>query len=296
MIKKFFRKYGAAYAFLLPWILGMLLFTLVPMIISLYFSLTNFDLFGMPKFIGLDNYKTLFTNDIRYIQSLKVTSIYVFVGVPLKLLFSLLLALILEKGMRGIAFYRAIYYIPSLLGGSVAIAVLWRQVFGRAGIINGFLGLIGIESTTSWIAHPNYSLGTIIILMVWQFGSSMVIFLAGLKQIPKSLYESAEIDGAGWLAKFKKITLPMLSPVILFNLIMQFISAFQAFTPAYIIGGPEGKPLDSLLFYTLYLYTKGFTHLQMGYASAMAWMLVIIIGIFAGFIFYTSGKWVFYDE
>lgn len=295
-MKRFFKQYGTAYAFLLPWMCGILCFTLIPIVLSLYYSFTNYDLFRAPQWVGVDNYVRMFTQDIKYLQSIKVTLTYVFIGVPLKLMFALFLALALNRGMRGLAFFRAVYYVPSLLGGSVAISVLWKNIFGRDGIINRVLQTFGISATTSWIGNPQYSLGTLIILLIWQFGSSMIIFLAGLKQIPQDLYEAAEIDGAGKWKQFVKITLPMLSPIILFNLIMQFISAFQAFTPAFIIGGLEGSPLQSLLFYTLYLYTTGFSRLQMGYASAMAWVLLVFIGALTGIAFYTSKHWVFYDS
>ncbi|HEY5585041.1 MAG TPA: sugar ABC transporter permease [Ruminiclostridium sp.] len=296
MIKTFFKRYGTSYAFLLPWIFGILIFTLIPILVSLYYSFTDFGLFKKPEWIGMTNYIEMFTRDARYIKSIKVTAIYVAVGVPLKLAFALLLAMILNKGMRGLVFFRAVYYVPSLLGGSVAVAILWRQVFGQSGVVNHLLGLIGIRSTTSWIAHPDYTLGVLIALMVWQFGSSMIIFLAGLKQVPIALYEAADIDGAKGVSKFFRITLPMISPVILFNLVMQTIQSFQVFTPAYIIGGPEGKPLDSILFYTLYLYTQGFSRLQMGYASAMAWMLLIVTALITGLIFLTAKNWVFYED
>ena len=286
-----------ALLFLAPWIIGLLVFSVYPIIHSLYLSFTDFNLFEAPNFIGLENYKLLF-NDPRFIESCKVTSIYVFVGVPLQLAFALILAMVLNKGIPGLKYFRAIYYLPALLGGSVAISVLWRQVFGMEGIINQVLGIFGLpESITSisWITNPKYALLTLIILRVWQFGSPMIIFLAGLKQIPQELYESASIDGANTFMKFLKITLPMLSPIIIFNLIMQIISAFQAFTPAYIIGGVTGGALDSLLFYTLYLYIVGFTYFKMGYASAMAWILMIAISLLTIIIFKLSSKNVHYE-
>ena len=258
--------------FLAPWIIGVLVFSIYPIFSSFYLSLTNFTFFGKPDFIGGVNYLRLLS-DPRFIKACKVTTTYVILGVPLQLCFALALAMMLNKGIPGLQYFRAIYYLPALLGGSVAIGILWRQVFGMAGLLNSILGLLGFpESVTniSWITNPKYSVYTLIILRVWQFGSPMIIFLAGLKQIPAALYESASIDGAGKIRQFINITLPMLSPIILFNLIMQIISAFQAFTPAYIIGGSSGGSLDSLLFYTLYLYTMGFSFFKMGIASAMA--------------------------
>ncbi len=287
-----------ALLFLAPWIIGLIVFSIYPILRSLYLSFTDFNLFQAPNLIGMENYIALF-NDPRFIQSCKVTSIYVFVGVPLQLAFALILALALNRGIHGLKYFRAIYYLPALLGGSVAISVLWRQVFGMQGIINQFLGFLGLPdavTTISWISNPKYALITLIILRVWQFGSPMIIFIAGLKQIPLELYESASIDGANTLRKFAHITLPMLSPIILFNLIMQIISAFQAFTPAYIIGGVNGGALDSLLFYTLYLYTIGFNYFKMGYASAMAWILMVAISLLTILIFRFTKNTVHYES
>lgn len=297
-LAKFWNSSKYALLFLAPWIIGMIVFSIYPLFHSLYLSFTDFNLFQAPNLIGFENYNSLF-NDPRFIQSCKVTSIYVFVGVPLQLTFALLLALVLNRGIHGLKYFRAIYYLPALLGGSVAISVLWRQVFGMQGIINQFLGFLGLPDTItsiSWISSPKYSLITLIILRVWQFGSPMIIFIAGLKQIPMELYESASVDGANTFRKFTHITLPMLSPIILFNLIMQIISAFQAFTPAYIIGGVSGGALDSLLFYTLYLYTIGFNYFKMGSASAMAWILMLAISILTILIFKFSKKSVHYES
>jgi multiple sugar transport system permease protein len=240
--------------------------------------------------------------DPRWLTSVKVTLIYVFVSVPLKMVFALGLALLLNRGLRGLPIYRAIYYVPSLLGGSVAIAILWRQIFDTTGLVNQALGLIGrifhigITTNTSWIASPNYALGTLIVLAVWQFGSPMIIFLAGLKQIPTEYYEAATTDGAGALNRFWHVTLPLLTPIVFFNMVLQMIGAFQAFTPAFIVSGGSGGPVDSTLFYTLYIYQEGFGNLHMGYASAMAWVLLIAITIFTAIAFLTSRYWVFYQD
>jgi multiple sugar transport system permease protein len=218
-------------------------------------------------------------------------------AVPVRLIASLFVALILNRGIKGITIYRAIFYIPSLLGGSVAIALLWQQVFGSRGLFNRFLDGLGFTSiaATSWITDPKSAIYTLIVLLVWQFGASMVIFLAGLKQIPDSLYEAGRIDGASKTVCFFRITLPMLSPIILFNLVMEMMHAFQAFTPAFVVSNGTGGVLDSLLFYTLYLYIKGFNQFQMGYASAMAWVLLVIIGLMTICILKTSQKWVHYE-
>lgn len=292
------NKYG--FLFLLPWLIGLSAFTFYPIISSLYYSFTNYNLFTDPDWVGLSNYKNILFENARVIKALKVTGVYVLLGVPLQLITALALALLLNKGIRGLPFFRAMFYIPSLLGGSVAISVLWRQIFGQAGAINKILielGLTTASEAISWVSNPNTSIYTLIILHMWQFGSPMIIYLAGLKQIPQELYESAAIDGARKWKTFRHITLPLLTPIVFFNLIMQVISAFQAFTPAFIIGGGRGGgPLDSLLFYTLYLYFVGFTEFRMGYASAMAWLLLIIIVIVTGLLFVSSRKWVHYDN
>jgi multiple sugar transport system permease protein len=204
--------------------------------------------------------------------------------------------LLLDKGMRGLALYRSIFYLPSMLGGSVAIALLWRQMFGTDGIVNQILRLFGLEATTGWISDPKYALGTIILLHIWTFGSPMVIFLAGLRQIPGMYYEAASVDGATRWVRFTQITLPLLSPIIFFNLVLQIIGAFQSFTQAFVVSNGTGGPSDSTLFYTLYLYQRGFGQFQMGYAAAMAWLLVVIVGVLTAINFFASKYWVFYDD
>lgn len=283
------------YLFLAPWLVGFFTFNVVPMIASFYLSLTNYDFFTSPRWIGFENYVEMFLYDARYLKSITVTLRYMLISVPLQLLFALTLALMLNKGIRGLALFRAVYYVPSLLGGSVAVAILWMQVFGANGLVNQLLGLAGVEGV-SWLANPNYSLYTVILLRVWQFGSPMVIFLAALRQIPSELYEAASVDGAGKLYTFFRITLPLLSPVILFNVVMQTISAFQEFTAVFVLGGGTGGPLDSLLFYSLYLYTVGFRYFEMGYAAAQAWVLLLMIAILTAVIFRWSRRWVYYES
>ncbi len=289
------RRNLVGYTFLLPWLLGFLVFSVGPILASLYLSFTKYDLLTAPRWNGLRNYIVMFTLDPRFLQALKVTFIYVSVSVPLQLALALAIAMVLNRGIRGLTLYRAFYYLPSLLGGSVAIAILWRQVFGLSGIVNQALDLFAIQGM-SWIGTPSTAVFTLVLLRVWQFGSPMIIFLAGLKQIPRELYEAAEIDGASRLGGFAKITLPMLSPIIFFNLIMQFISAFQAFTQAFIVSGGTGGPVDSTLFYTLYLYQQGFASFRMGYASAMAWVLLGIIGLLTVLAFRSSRFWVYYES
>ncbi|NYH55259.1 multiple sugar transport system permease protein [Nocardiopsis arvandica] len=288
------RENLAAYGFLTPWFLGLVFITAGPLLASLYFSFTDYSLIGDHNWVGLENYERMLTDE-RLFNALKVTFVYVFVSVPLQLAMALALAMILDRGVRGLPLYRSVYYLPSLLGGSVAIAILWRQVFGADGLINQVLAFFGIQGE-GWVSHPDYALGTLIVLNVWTFGAPMVIFLAGLRQIPAMYYEAAAVDGASPLRRFWNITVPMLTPIIFFNLVLQFINAFQTFTQAFIVSGGTGGPSDSTLFYTLYLYQRGFGAFDMGYASAMAWLLLMIIGGFTAVNFFASKYWVFYGD
>ena len=285
----------AGYLFLSPWLVGLFVIVIGPMIASLYLSFTEYNPLTSPSWVGWDNYVRLFTDDPRYIASLKVTLIYVVVSVPLQLAFALFLAMVLDKGLRGLSFYRSVYYLPSLLGSSVAIAILWRRVFSGDGLVNSFLGVFGIEGR-SWISEPATAVYTLVALSVWTFGAPMVIFLAGLRQIPDMYYEAAAVDGAGRVRRFFSITVPLLTPVIFFNLILQMIGAFQAFTPAFVVSDGTGGPVDSTLFYTLYLYQEGFASFRMGYASAMAWVLFVVIALFTALNFAASKYWVFYGD
>lgn len=283
-----------ALIFLAPWLLGLLIITIGPMFASFYLSFTDYNLLQNPNWIGLENYIRMLS-DSRLHQSLRVTFTYVLVGVPLQLAVALLIAVALNRGMRGLAFYRSVFYLPSLLGGSVAVAILWRQIFGMDGLVNQLLALVGIEGI-GWISNPDTALGTIILLHVWTFGSPMIIFLAGLRQIPTMYYEAAAVDGATRFQQFWRITMPMLTPIIFFNVVLQTIGAFQSFTQAFIVSGGTGGPSDSTLFYTMYLYNKGFKEFDMGYASAMAWLLVVIVGALTAANFIASKYWVHYDD
>lgn len=289
------RDNKAAFFFLLPWLLGLIIITAGPMIASLWISLTNYNLIQSPAFVGVQNYVRMF-QDPRLLNSLRVTFEYVFVSVPIQLVLALALALLLDRGMRALPFYRSVFYLPSLLGSSVAVAILWRQIFGQGGLVNQVLGVFGFHNLPGWISDPRFALGTIILLNVWTFGAPMIIFLAGLRQIPDMYYEAASIDGAGRWRRFVSITLPMLSPIVFFNIILQLIGAFQSFTQAFVVSGGTGGPSDSTMFYSLYLYQKGFNQFDMGYASAMAWLLFIIIAIITAVTFVTSKYWVFYDN
>jgi multiple sugar transport system permease protein len=273
------KSQGVAYLFLGPWLLGAIGLTVAPMVVSLYLSFTDYDLFNSPQWVGFDNYAKLFGDDPRYLDSVVVTLKYVVWSVPLKLVLALAVALLLNslRG-KGQAFFRSAFYAPSLLGASVGLALAWRAIFD------------------TWVDTPDYALVTIVLLSAWQFGAPMVIFLAGLQQIPRDLFDAAAVDGAGWWRRLWSITLPMLSPVLFFNLVLETIHAFQAFTQAFVVSGGRGGPADSTLFYTLYLYERGFTEFRMGYASAMAWVLLVAIALITAVLFRTSRYWVFYGD
>ncbi|GGI99983.1 sugar ABC transporter permease [Alicyclobacillus cellulosilyticus] len=285
----------AAYAFMLPWLVGFFGLAVGPMAASLYLSLTDYSLLAPPHFIGVANYVRIFTQDPSFYQSLRVTTLYVLLSVPCRLLFALAVAMALDQGIRAVGLYRTIYYIPSLMGGSVAVALVWKKVFGYDGVFNHFLSLFGWQGM-DWVANPKTVLYTIVGLSVWQFGSAMLIFLAGLKQIPAELYEAASVDGASRVRRFVSITLPLLTPTILFNLVMGIISSFQNFTSGYIIGDGRGGPLQSTLFYTLNLYLQGFSYFHMGYAAALAWVMLIILALLTWLLFATQRYWVFYFD
>jgi multiple sugar transport system permease protein len=292
------KKYQSpltGYLFISPWLLGFLLLTLWPAANSLYYSLTNFNLLDVnpPAFTGLGNYSKIITGDSEFRHSLLVTLHYVFLSVPVKLIAALIVALILNQKIKGIGVYRTFFYMPTLIGGSVAVAILWRNIWGPSGFINQILSFFGAE-TKSWISTPEMAIYTLILLGVWQFGSSMIIFLAGLKQIPTELYEAASIDGAAKPARFFRITLPMLSSQVLFNLVLQTIGAFQIFTQAYIITN-KGGPMNATRVYAIYLFHRGFTRFEMGYAAALAWIMLAIIALVTVLIFASSKFWVYYE-
>ncbi len=294
-LRRSWRRNGAGYLFLTPWLLGFFGLTLGPALASLYLAFTDFDLLTPPNWVGLENFEYMFTLDDRFRQALSVTFTYVAWSVPLKLAVALGVAMLLDKGIRGVGIYRALFYLPSLLGASVAVAVLWRQLFESEGIVNQLLALLGYQGE-AWLNNPDYALWTLVILAVWQFGSPMVIFLAGLRQIPTDLYEAASMDGASKRRQFLRITLPLLAPVIFFNMVLQTIEAFKAFTQAFIVSGGTGGPIDATLFYTLYIYQEAFANFRMGYASALAWFLLVIIGAFTAVSFLTSKYWVYYED
>ena len=280
----------AGIIFTMPFTIGFLLFMIVPMGISLYYSFCSYDILSPPVFTGLQNFKTMFADETFY-KSIKVTFFFAFLYVPLRLLFALIVAMLLLKSTKMTGFYRAAYYLPSIIGGSVAVAILWKRMFATDGVINKLLQAVGINCTMSWLGNTKTAIWVLIILAVWQFGSSMLIFLSSLKQIPQSLYEAANVDGANGISKFFRITLPLLTPTIFFNLVMQMINGFLAFTQSYII--TQGKPMNSTLFYTVYMYQQSFEFYNTGYGAALAWVMLAMIGMITLFLFATKKFWVY---
>lgn len=278
---------------LAPWLFGFLLMWLVPAAISIYYSFTNYNLLTDPTWVGVRNYIRIFTTDNKFRQALMVTFTYVLLLVPLRLIFALFVANLLNKKHRLMALYRVAYYIPSIIGGSIAVSVVWKQIFGNKGVIMSLLSAIGVNQRLSLLGNPDSALMVVVLMGVWQFGSSMLIFLSGLKQIPISLYESAAIDGATKMQMFWRITIPKLTPTIFFNLILQIINGFRVFTESYIV--TAGGPMNSTLTYVLYLYRTAFTDFHMGYSCALAWVLVSIIGIATALLFRTQKGWVHYE-
>ena len=282
----------AGLAFTSPFIIGFLLFMIVPMMISLYYSLCDYNILSAPVFVGLKNYIKMFSDEV-FFKTIGVTFFYALISVPLRLAFALLVAMLLLNSSRLTAFYRAAYYLPSIIGGSVAVSILWKRMFAIDGVINKVLAVFGMKDPVSWLGDKNTAIWTLILLAVWQFGSSMLIFLSSLKQIPPSLYEAASIDGAGKFRQFFKITLPLLTPTIFFNLVRQMINGFLAFTQCYII--TQGKPMNSTLFYTVYMYQQSFEYYNTGYGAALAWVMLLIVGLITAFLFATKRFWV-YEE
>ena len=282
----------AGLAFTSPFIIGFLLFMIVPMMISLYYSLCDYNILSAPVFVGLKNYIKMFSDEV-FFKTIGVTFFYALISVPLRLAFALLVAMLLLNSSRLTAFYRAAYYLPSIIGGSVAVSILWKRMFAIDGVINKVLAVFGMKDPVSWLGDKNTAIWTLILLAVWQFSSSMLIFLSSLKQIPPSLYEAASIDGAGKFRQFFKITLPLLTPTIFFNLVMQMINGFLAFTQCYII--TQGKPMNSTLFYTVYMYQQSFEYYNTGYGAALAWVMLLIVGLITAFLFATKRFWV-YEE
>lgn len=295
MNNKMLRKRWEGYLYVAPWLFGFTVLTLIPFICLIYFSFTEYNMLSMPEWIGIKNYIEIFTKDKKFIDSLKVTFTYVLVSVPLKLLAALLVAMLLNQKRKGIGVYRTLFYIPSIIGGSVAVAVMWRNLFSRTGAFNALIEMItGINVDISWVADPKTALGSLILMAIWQFGSPMLIFLAGLKNISSSYYEAATVDGANKMQCFISITLPMLSPIIFFNLVMQMINGFMTFTQGLVV--TNGGPMNRTLFYQLYVYQKGFKDFNMGYAAALSCILLVIVLLFTILVFRSSDAWVYYES
>lgn len=285
------QEHIAGYICSAPFIFGFLMFMIVPMAISLYYSFCDYDIMSPAVFSGLKNLKMAFTGDELFWKALKVTCYYALFGTPLKVIFALIVALILVRQTKVTGIYRAVYYMPSIIGGSVAVAVLWKRMFASDGVINSLLQAIGIDCHFSWLGDVHTAIWILILLTVWQFGSSMLIFLSSLKQINRELYEAAQVDGANKWQQFWKITLPLLTPTVFFNLVQQTINSFLAFTQCYII--TKGKPMNSTLFYTVHVYINAFEYRKTGYASCLAWIMLIIISLATFILFKTKNKWVY---
>lgn len=288
------RENLAGYLFMSPWIAGFLLLTAGPMIASLYFAFTDYNLFTSPKWVGLDNFTKMF-GDPRWQKSVEVTAKYVVIGTPLKLLLALGVALLLAQSRRGQAFYRAAFYAPSLIGASVSVGFVWRSLFSDGAVVDRTQTFLGFH-VGGWVGNADWVMYSLVALTVWQFGAPMVIFLAGLKQVPRELYEAAEMDGAGPFRRFWNITLPMISPVLFFNVLLETIHSFQIFGSAYVVSNTACGPADATLVYTCYLYQQGFKNAQMGFASAMAWMLLLAVALVTAVLFWSQKKWVHYEE
>ncbi len=286
------RKY-IGLLFIAPWIIGFLVLQLYPFITSLVYSFAEYNIMSSPKFIGIQNYVQLLTRDREFWNSLRVTVVYTLFTVPGKLVVALLVAVLMNKNMRGVNAIRTIYYLPSLFGGSIAVSILWKLMFQNTGIINQIIGLVGIQPV-KWLGNPKTAMPVIIMLNMWQFGSAFVMFLAALKNVPTELYEAAEIDGANRVVQFFRITLPQISSIIFFNVIMQTITALQSFTGPMVI--TNGGPLKATQVLGLKLYTEAFSFYKMGYACAISWVIFILIMAVTGVLFRFSSMVVYYED
>ncbi len=282
-----------AYIYILPWLIGFAVLQLYPFMASLVYSFTNYNAFGKMNFVGLDNYIRLFTKDKEFFKSLAVTINYTLMTVPGKIILSLAVALMLNQSRKGIGLMRTVFYLPSLFGGSIAVALLWKLLFNDNGLVNAILHVFG-AGKVSWLGDPKVALVTLSSLEVWQFGSSMVMFLAALKQVPKSLYEAAGMDGANKIQSFIHVTFPQITPILFFTVIMQTINALQNFTSAFVI--TKGGPVKSTYMLGLKLYNDGFAYYKMGYASATSWIIFMLILVITLVLFGTQKYWVFYED
>jgi len=292
-MKSLTRRRYIGLLFISPWIIGFLVLQLYPFITSLIYSFAEYNIMSSPKFIGIQNYVQLLTRDREFWNSLRVTVIYTLFTVPGKLVVALLVAVLMNKNMRGVNAIRTIYYLPSLFGGSIAVSILWKRRFQNTGIINQIIGLVGVQPV-KWLGNPNTAMPVIIMLNLWQFGSAFVMFLAALKNVPGELYEAAEIDGANRVVQFFRITLPQISSIIFFNIIMQTITALQSFTGPMVI--TNGGPLKATYVLGLKLYTEAFSYYKMGYACAISWVIFILIMAVTGVLFRFSSMVVYYED
>lgn len=279
--------------FIAPWLIGFFTLQVFPFLSSLYYSFCDYSLVKAPRWVGLSNYIRLLTVDPDFWLSLKDTAIYCLLSVPGKLVIALAVAMILNMNLRGISFYRTAYYLPSILGGNIAISAVWKIMFMKDGVINSLLATLGIGAV-NWLGSPDIAMGTISMLSIWQFGSSMVLFLAALKQVPASLYEAAMMDGASKPRVFFSITLPMITPIFFFNLVMQLIGGLQEFTAAFVI--TNGGPIKSTYVLGMKLYNEAFKYFKMGYASALSWIMFVIVVALTLLIFRSSSAWVYYEN
>lgn len=287
------RRQRLGYLYIMPWVIGLLVLQLYPFVSSFVYSFTNSNLGGRFDFVGFRNYIQILTKDSEFWNSLKVTILFVFISVPGKIVFALLIAMLLNQNVKGVKSFRTLYYIPSIFGSSVAISIVWRMLFQTDGVINNLLGKLHIPSVL-WLGTPGMALFTISLLSIWQFGSSMVIFLAALKQVPSELYDAAKVDGASSIRIFFQVTVPMITPMVFFNIVMQMINAFQEFTSAFVI--TDGGPLKGTYLFGMKLYNEAFRYFKIGYSSALAWIMFIVIMVFTFILFRSSKKWVYYSD
>jgi len=289
------REARTGYLFVLPWVIGLLVFTTYPIIATIYFSFTDYNILQSPRWVGIDNYERALTLDPSFWTSVKNSAYYAIVSVPLRLLFALAIALILNMSAKGIGLYRTLFYLPTLVPPVVSTIVFILLFDARNGIVNIMLGAVGIP-TPAWLLDPDWSKPTIVIMSLWSVGIETLIFLAGLKEIPQDLLDAAAVDGAGRWSRFRNIILPLLSPVILFNLVIGVIYSFQVFTQALVVGGTIGEPVDSTLMYMVVIYSNAFRYFAMGYASALAVLLFLAVLVITFAIFRSSRAWVYYEE
>ncbi|WP_181966788.1 carbohydrate ABC transporter permease [Enterococcus gallinarum] len=296
MLKKMKRTNWVIYCMLMPWIIGFLVFKVYPIIISFYYSLLEYPILGDPEFVGLQNYLEIFTKDDTFTASFFATIKYVLIGTPAVIIVSFAVAAILNFKLKGVNFFRTAYYIPSILGGNVAVSILWTMLFDVNGPVNMVLSVftLGNDVAINWTKDPKFAIFTLIILKTWQFGSTMLIFLSALQGVSKTVYEAAEMDGASKIRQLFNITVPIITPVILFNAVNVLVKAFQEFNSAYLI--TKGGPNKTTYFLNLYIYDQAFQNGNYGYASALTWILLVIIGIFTVIIFKSSDQWVFYND